>query len=214
MRNFPLYVAVFVATATVTNAKANTISGSLWRVPESVVNSPTGATPGNVPGTAPDVTFDVNSPFNFSGSSVSIGTWLASSSAFNIVENTAGTLASPMDNFTEGTVIDFKGSVTITTGETFTVTHDDGLTLYIGGNLVVNRPQPTAPVTTTDTYSGPSGTLPFELVYTECCDGPAVLELSLPLSNTATIPEAGSTLMLLGLALAGVAAYRMRRVCA
>ena len=74
------------------------------------------AIPANVPGTTPDVTFDVNSPFNFSGTSVSVNTWLASSGAFNIVENTGGTLASLMDNGVVGTFLQFTGLVTVTNG--------------------------------------------------------------------------------------------------
>ena len=89
-----LSAAALALVSVVGTAHANVITGGLWHVPEAVVDSATGATLANVPGTAPDVAFSVNSPFSFSGTSVSVGTWLASSSAFNIVENTAGTLAS------------------------------------------------------------------------------------------------------------------------
>jgi hypothetical protein len=72
-------------------AQAHTISGRLWHVPEA--NS-FAAIAANVPGTTPDVTFDVNSPMNFSADAATVKTWLASSSAFNLVENTGGTPAS------------------------------------------------------------------------------------------------------------------------
>ena len=52
-------------------AQGNVISGRLWHVPEATTLN---AVPANVPGTTPDVTFDVNSPMNFSGSSVTVGT--------------------------------------------------------------------------------------------------------------------------------------------
>ncbi len=181
-------------------AQANTISGSLWHVPEPTSLA---ATVANVPATAPDVTFDVNSPFNFFGTSVTVGTWLGNGSAFNISENTAGTLASLMDDGTQGTLLDFKGFVSVLNGQTFTVTHDDGLTLIIGGTDLGFDPGPTAPTVSTATYTGPSGTFPFELVYGECCGGPAVLQVDLPLSNT-PVPEGGSTLALLGLGLIGL----------
>src|SRR5262245_44723380 len=112
------------------SARENTISGNLWHVSEATSQN---AIPANVPATPPDVEFDVNSPFNFSGTSVSVGTWLSSSSAFNVVENTPGTLASLMDNGSQGTLVEFTGLVTVNNGDTFTVTHDDGLTLIIGG---------------------------------------------------------------------------------
>jgi hypothetical protein len=193
--------------AGVGTAQANTITGNLWHVPEAISQN---AIPGNVPGTTPDVTFSVNSPFNFSGTSVTVGTWLASSSAFNIVENTAGTLASLMDNGTQGTLLNFTGFVTVTNGQIFTVTHDDGLTLIINGVNLGFSPGPTAPTTTTLTYTGASGNFPFQLVYGECCGGPAVLQISLPLSNTPAVPEP-STWLLLGSGLAGLAAWRRKQ---
>jgi hypothetical protein len=164
----------------VSSVQANTVSGRLWHVPEAIAQN---AIPANVPVTTPDVTFDVNSPFNFTGTNVTVGTWLGSSSAFNIVENTAGTLASLMDDFTTGTFLEFNGLVTVTNGQMFTVTHDDGLTLTIGGLDLGFSPAPTAPITSIATYTGSSGTFPFQLVYAECCQGPAVLQVDLPFVN-------------------------------
>jgi hypothetical protein len=195
-------VAAALVTLSSAAAFAAPITGQLWHVPEAVTLN---AVPANVPLTTPDVLFDVNSPFNFSGTSVSVGTWLGSSAAFNIVENTPGTLASLMDNGTVGTLLQFLGFTTVTTGQTFTVTHDDGLTLIIGGLNLGFSPGPTAPVTSTATYTGPSGTFPFQLVYAECCGGPAVLQLSLPLTNT--VPEP-LTLSLLGLGVLGIVVRR------
>jgi len=191
-------------------AQANVISGSLWHVPEAVVNSATGATPGNVPGTPGDVIFSVNSPLTFNATGATVGVWLASGSAFGITENTAGTLASLMDGGGLGTIVEFTGFVTVTTGETFTVAHDDGLTLIIGGLDLGFDPGPTAPTVTTKTYTGPSGTFAFTLVYAECCGGPAVLEVDLPFSNT-RVPEP-ATLALLGLGFAAAGFSRRRKL--
>jgi hypothetical protein len=195
-----------VAAATLfsaSSAQANTITGNLWHVPEAVTLN---AIPANVPGTTPDVVFDVLSPFNFSGTNVTVSSWLASSAAFNIVENTPGTLAGLMDNGVVGSILNFTGFVSVTNGQTFTVTHDDGLTLIIGGLNLGFSPLPTAPITSVATYTGPSGNFAFQLVYAECCGGPAVLQIDLPFSNT-PVPEP-ATMILVG---SGLAAAGIRR---
>ena len=199
-------LAAVLVWAGVGTAQANIISGSLWHVPEATSQN---AVPANVPATTPDVTFDVNSPINFFGTSVTVGTWLSNGLAFNIVENTGGTLASLMDNGSQGTLLEFLGFVTVTNGQTFTVTHDDGLTLIIGGIDLGFNPGPTAPTVSLATYTGPSGNFPFQLVYGECCGGPAVLQVDLPFSSTPT-PEPG-TWLLLAFGLIGVAAWRWKQ---
>jgi hypothetical protein len=173
----------------------NIATGSLWHVPEAVTLN---AVPANIPATPPDVTFAVNAPFNFSATNATVSAWLATSSAFNIVENTPGTLAGLMDNGVFGSILEFTGSVTVTNGQQFTVTHDDGLTLIIGGTDLGFSPLPTSPIQSIATYTGPSGNFPFQLVYAECCGGPAVLQVDLPFVSTQSVPEGGSTLPLLG----------------
>ncbi len=200
-------VTVLAGMACAGLAHANTISGSLFHVPEATSQN---AIPANVPGGTPYVTFDVNSPFNFSGTSVTVSAWLASSGAFNILQNTPGTLASLMDNGSVGTLVNFTGNVSVTNGQTFTVTHDDGLTLIIGGINLGFNPGPTAPVTTLATYSGPTGNFPFQLVYGECCGGPAVLQVDLPFAAVPG-PIAGAGLPGLILASGGLLGWWRRR---
>ena len=200
------FVAALCAAGAGSAQAANTAHGKLWHVPEAVTLS---AVPANVPLTAADVEFDVLSPFNFSGTNTTVGNWLGSSSAFNIAEATAGTLASLMDDGTVGTLLEFQGQVTVTNGMQFTVTHDDGLTLIIGGIDLGFSPGPTGPVQSTATYTGPSGTFAFQLVYAECCGGPAVLQVDLPF--VAGVPEPETyALMFSGLGLVAFMARRRR----
>jgi hypothetical protein len=153
MKSLKSICATAVVILAATGAQAQNVAvGNYWHVPEAVSQN---AILANVPATTPDLIFSVNSPFNFSGTSVTVGTWLASSAAFNIVENTPGTLASLMDNFTVGSLLYFTGQVSVTNGQMFTVTHDDGLTLIIGGLDLGFSPLPTPPITSIATYTGP-----------------------------------------------------------
>ncbi len=194
-------VAVIALSVGAQTVRADTISGSIWENDATGAND---ASLANVPGTTPDVTFSVSSPFTFaSGGAYTIGEFLTSGGA--TVLTGAGELGNTLFN----TFFDFKGTVTVTNGQTFTVTHDDGLSLDIGGVLVIDQPGPTAPVTQTFTYSGASGNLPFELTYGECCGAPAELQISLPLSNA--VPEP-SSIVLLGAVLLGLGASLKRKI--
>jgi hypothetical protein len=181
---------IFMEMACTGLAHANTITGSLWHVPEATSQN---AILANVPATTPNVTFDVNSPLDFfSGDITTVATWLASSGAFNVAENIAGSLSSLMDNHTTGTLVQFIGSVSVTNGQNFTVTHDDGLTLVIGAtDLGFPAGFGSGPGPSTATYTGPTGTFPFELVYGECCGGSAVLEVDLPVASDVPVPVPG-----------------------
>jgi hypothetical protein len=210
MRNAITALAAGVALAGAGMAQANTVSGNLWRVPEATAQN---AVPANIPATIPDVVFDVDSPLNFGsvdlGRNSTIGTWLENAGATHIIENTSGTLDAPMDNGTQGTLLEFSGTVTVTSGQTFTVAHDDGVTLLIDGQDIGLSSGPTSPVTSTATYTGPTGTVPFQLVYAECCGGEAVLQVNLPFTSAVPEPETYAMFMA-GLGLMGFLARRRR----
>lgn len=192
------WLTIFLLSGT---ASGNTATGSIWE------NDPTGAQnaiPGNVPIRTPDVTFSTTTPINFASDGLyTIGEFLSSGSGSTILSG-----SSQLGNTLDNTIFNFVGVVTVTTGETFTAGHDDGLTLTIGGIPVISAPGPTSFVLTTETYTGPSGTLPFQLVYGECCGAPAALSISLPLETVTPEP---SSFILAGVALLGLISLKAGR---
>ncbi len=190
MRTFTAFFVALILMAFGT-AQAIPITGSLWEVSEAASQN---AIPANIPGVAPDVTFQVNAPLNFNATNATVQAWLLSGGAFNITGSVSA-LNRLMDNSISGTLVEFQGMVSVTNGQSVSVIHDDGLTLIIGGIDLGFSPLPTAPVLTTRTYTGPTGNFPFQLVYGECCGGPAVLQVDLPFQPA---PEPGSLAVIAG----------------
>jgi hypothetical protein len=183
------------------------IVGSAYFVPEAEAQN---AVIGFAHGAA-NATFSVpNGPIAFtSAPGYSLGQFLLSSPGAAILTGSPSDLARLLDVSGSGTILEFTGLVSMVSGQTFTVNHDDGLQLMIGGILVLNAPGPTSPTTTTVTYTGPTGTFAFDLVYGECCGAPAVLATNLPLRGN--VPEPG-TLALLGLGIAGLGWSKRRKL--
>jgi hypothetical protein len=199
-------MALIAATSVVSSAANAVIVGSIW---ENMPGPASNATIANVPVTPPDVRFTSPTPLNFASTVGSdpaalytIGGFLGSGGATIL---TGAALAGDTLN---NTIFAFTGTVTVTNGQTFTVAHDDGLTLVVGALTVIDVPGLTSPVVTTVTYTGPSGNLPFELVYGEFLGPPAALQIALPLVSQ--IPEP-MTLALLGAGVIGLGVVRRGR---
>ncbi len=86
-----------------------------------------------------------------------------------------------------------------TAGVSGTIWHDDGMTLYQGATVIAGSPAPTSDIATP--YSLPAGN--FKLVYVSANGLPEVLRVE-------TVPDGGTTLMLLGGALVGIGALRRK----
>jgi len=134
-----------------------------------------------------------------------VGEFLASGGA------TVLTGSSHLSDTVDNAVFEFTGTVTVTTGEMFQAGHDDGLQLQIGSMLVIDAPGPTGFTTTPATYTGPSGTFAFDLVYGECCGPPAALGIALPLVSIIPGTPEPETWALLATGLAAVGAVGRRR---
>jgi PEP-CTERM motif len=225
MNKMARYLCIPISVLASQFASASAIEGFLYQVPEATAQA--GALPSNIPTTPAAATFQVNTntALAFSGNDVGgtsgtvISNWLASGNAYNIQYNNANTATSLLDNGTTGTLIEFTGTINVTTGQTFTSTHDDGLYLSIGGINLGFGGGPTSASTQTETYTGASGLQSFTLVYMDCCGGAtgdaAILDLNLLGANSSgqsshgqTIPEPGTLTLL---ALGGFLMYSYRR---
>jgi hypothetical protein len=197
----PLLTAGALASGTA--ARANLLTGSLWDASSSGLDDTTHQSiPENgsgvpiLPGGAPNVTFSVNTSGGLdfdsrnAGNGYTIGGFLGTGGATVLTGGTSTELALTMDDV----LISIVGQVTVTTGETFTSSHDDGMVLFIDGQSVINVPGPTAPVTTPGTWTGPSGTFNFQLTYAEVDGAPGVMDIDNLLNNATNVPEPGTML--------------------
>lgn len=169
------------------------------------------ATIANVVGLgAPSGTGSVSS-LSFSTSNspgTSVDTWLGISTGAN------GGHA--LDN----TVFLFTGATGLHAGvNNYTIAHDDGVQLAVGGigGFPLNAPGPTSPTTTAFSITAPSaGNYSFQLSYGECCEGPAVLNILPGIGTTAfgnPVPEPATWgLMLVGFGAMGAALRSRRRL--
>ena len=109
-----------------------------------------------------------------------------------------------------GTFIEISGNLLLNNGDHIKIDHDDGVSLALNGvvtNCFVTNP-PDGHYTASDgpqpcTYNGPSGLVPFDLVYTEGYEVNARLSLA--------VPEP-ATLALMSIGLAGMAFGKRRKL--
>jgi hypothetical protein len=207
-----LVAAVALTSLAVVRIQANPITGEIWEnfpsdVGLSVDGSLANAT--TLMGLRPaDVIFSVNDPINFNTDvgGYTVGGFLGSGGATII----GGADPTPSGNTADNLLFYFSGTVSLVSGQTYHVGHDDGLQLLVGGTMLVDQPGPTSYVDTPYTWTGATGNYSFELAYAEVDGAPGILTIDLPLVTT---PDSGSTLALLGgaLTLMGTLARRFRK---
>ena len=115
----------------------------------------------------------------------------------------AGVGAMTLDN----KELKFTGTTYLQAGVTYTINHDDGVYLYLGGNPipVVASGAPTSPAASTFTVAT-SGAYSFDLLYAEVNSAPATLNYNGPLQS----PEPSSFILLGSGLLAAAGAVRRR----
>jgi hypothetical protein len=205
------FLAIAASLSFAVLARADFINGTAWSVPSSTAGDTPilGSTPGA--GATEVATFTANG-IDFSGDApgaYNLGGFLNSGGTVSNISYLNGASASTDLNNTEW---EFKGSAFFQNGQSFNVVHDDGVNMYVNGLAVLLDGGPTAPVTSTFTYTGATGTFDFDFIYVECCGGTADFQTTLvPSAPASSTPEPATALSVLGgLAFAALVGLRRR----
>lgn len=103
--------------------------------------------------------------------------------------------------------LQLMGNVSLVAGTTYTITHDDGIFLYLNGSNTCTICSGSPTVAAGSSFSvGTTGTYSFDLLYAEVNGAPAVLDFP------PTVTPEPSTFVLLGSGLLGAAGAVRRRM--
>jgi hypothetical protein len=205
------------------------ITGTVWQVPGNENNAPTSAPSGILEGTFtaqdinffaagpeinPDLTQTLRAFLNYEAGNL-VSTTISGTYLDAIMSGSSANPSSQSDDnacYNHGatsdpscysTVIEVTGTGEFVNGASYSVTHDDGVTLSISGSSDVfagAAAVPTSQETSPFTYSGGAvGPQSFDLWYMATNGNPEVLQSSIPTPEVSAV----STLMIMLTGLAG-----------
>ncbi|MGH9401490.1 MAG: hypothetical protein ACRD2P_05215 [Terriglobia bacterium] len=204
-------IALALAVGVSAQASPITLSGSVWSYVTGTTDAGN-AVLASVPARTPDVTFTLTGTtigLTSSGSTdYTLSSFLATDAGISGVTGNAAVLSAPLGPLpappnngltAQGDIFTFTGTASLTTGETFTVTHDDGTSVYVNGALLgTTTAGATSSTAEMAVYTGPDvNSANFEIVYGECCSAPADLATNLPSPAVSTVPEPSTFLLVL-----------------
>lgn len=198
------------ASALVATNLPVTASGSLWLAPldfNASAPHPGGlsgvnAVLASMPARAPDMTFSTNRIDYVDSGDYTIASFF-DNRVFNVAfpapnpNNVSGSTLlyseDPQNQTGWGVYVDIVGFISLFTGDHIKIAHDDGVTLMLNGvdtgcfsgdDDSGGTHYTSAAAPQTCYYNGPSGLIPFELIYTEGYGGNAFLQMAVPEPGT------------------------------
>ena len=180
--------------------------GDVYRVTGNLLNAADYSGSGTLLGsfTAPAINFIVPEG---QGTSNPLSEFLSSGSASYTSMSNLGDVMSNCPPATTGcysTAVHVWGVGDFVNGNTYTITHDDGVIMTLDGSPFITAAGPVSAQPDSEVFGGTTGQHSFSIWYMATNGNPEVLQSNIP------VPDGGMTLMLLGGVLVGLETLRRK----